>query len=64
MQDVKHQLGDWQQREPMIGEFPIPGCEKCGAGWTDGMCYHFEDGWRDPYGHRAAKVSRIIKGRG
>lgn len=46
------QLGNWRQPEPQVGTIPIPGCEKCGAPFTDGMLYHVGDSWRDPYNLR------------
>lgn len=46
MQDVAHQLGGWRQGVPEVGQLPLPACDRCGAQFTDGMRYHFADGWR------------------
>ncbi len=61
-QDPKRHFGNWQQPEPVIGQIPIPSCAKCGAPWTDGMVYHFEDGWRDPLGYHAALIAQKANG--
>ncbi len=46
MQDVGRHFTYWCQEPPMLGQLPIPGCQICGAAWTNGMSYHFDDGWR------------------
>lgn len=46
LQDVEHQLGNYRQTKPEVGQFPLPVCEKCGASFTNGSAYHFADGWR------------------
>ena len=46
MQSPDIDFGEWQQEEPKVGAFPIPRCALCGARFTSGTVYHFEDGWR------------------
>jgi hypothetical protein len=59
IQDVERQLGRWHQEKPEVGQLPLPVCAICSASFTDGMRYHFGDGWRD---HREAglKVTERI----
>ena len=49
-QRLPEQLGSWRQEEPHIGQVPVPVCEKCGAMFTNGIAFHFQDGWRGPDG--------------
>jgi hypothetical protein len=50
IQDVKNQLGNWRQTEPVPGTIPLPRCAICGARFilSSGI-FHFSKGWRDPY---------------
>jgi hypothetical protein len=45
-QKVASQLGNWRQPSPEIGQIPIPGCNKCGAAFSNGMVYHIGSEWR------------------
>lgn len=46
MQDVENDLGNWRQEKPSVGQMPLPVCAQCGAQFTGGSIYHFENGWR------------------
>ena len=60
LQDPANQLGHWQQPEPKIGQYPIPGCARCGAPFTNGSFYHIGDSWRDPSGHLFKQLNPLV----
>jgi hypothetical protein len=44
-------LTNWRQKEPKVGQTPIPRCAVCGAPfYIAGNIFHIGTSWRDPHG--------------
>jgi hypothetical protein len=50
----KH-LTNWRQKEPIVGQFPLPICDQCGSQFVgNSNVFHFKEGWR--FGPRTRKM--------